>query len=108
MTDTETADAQALPLLLRAAQTEVANLRQLIIRDLSVGEAEADPVTTAQVLSNIRDYSAAVLNVTSLEAQIEKHSNALCGVVQVDAVNLEDARREVIDRIARFRERSGD
>lgn len=108
MTDIENADAQALPLLLRAAQTKVANLRRLIIRDLSVGETGTDPITTAQVLSNIRDYSAAVLNVTSLEAQIEKHSNAICGVVQGDAVNLEDARREVLDRIARFRERSGD
>ena len=107
MSDTEKADAQALPLLLRAARTDVATLRQLIIRDLSVVESPTDPSTTAQLLAYVSDYSAAVLNVTSLEAQIEKHTNAICGSVKGDVANLEDARREVIDRISRFRERSG-
>lgn len=108
MTDIENADAQALPLLLHAARREVANLRHLIIRDLSGGESPTDPSTTAQLLSYVGDYSAAVLNVTSLEAQIEKHSSAIPDGDDSVAVNLENARREVLDRIARFRERNGD
>ena len=108
MTENEKADAKALPLLLRAAQADVRDLRKRIIRDLSWGEVGRDPISTAQVLTYVREYGAAVLKVTSLEAQIEKHSSAICGVVQGDAVNLEDARREVLDRIARFRERRGD
>ncbi|WP_145991905.1 hypothetical protein [Neptunicoccus cionae] len=108
MTNIEDVDVQALPLLLRDARAAVADLRKRIIRDLSERSPHAEPISTAQLLTLVREYSAAVLHVTSLEAHIEKHSSAIRGVVQGDAVNLNDARREVLDRLARFRDRSGD
>ncbi|WP_069299633.1 hypothetical protein [Neptunicoccus sediminis] len=108
MTKIENVDVHALPLALREARAAVAELRQRIIRDLSEKSPNAEPMTTAQLLALVREYSTAVLHVTSLEAHIEKHSSAIRGVVQGDAVNLEDARREVLNRLARFRQRSGD
>lgn len=108
MRKTENANAQALPDLIRAARAEVFGLRKVLLRELSSKALRDSPISTAQILTHVREYGAALLKLTSLEDQIDQDSKAIRGIVQGNAVNLEDARREIIDRIARFRERSGD
>ena len=108
MTKTEQANAQALPTLLRAARADVTGLRNKLVRDLSNRTSENEVFSTAQILTYVRDYGVALLKQSSLEDQIDQNSSAIRGIVQGHAVNLEDARREVLDRIARFRERTGD
>lgn len=106
MTQSDIANAQALPALLRAARAEVVELRKTLLGELSSKTVTNSPISTAQILIHVREYGAALLKLTSLEDQIDQDSTAICGIVQGNAVNLEDARREVIDRIARFRDRS--
>jgi hypothetical protein len=108
MTKSEDANAQALPALLRAARADVNGLRNTLLEELSSRNLQNSPISTAQLLLYVREYGAALLKLTSLESQIDHDSTAICGIVRGNSVNLDDARREVIDRIARFRERSGD
>lgn len=108
MTHSDTADAHALAALLRAARADVLELRKALLRELSSKAVTNSPISTAEILVNVREYGAALLKLISLEDQIDQDSTAIRGIVQGNAVNLEDARREVVDRIARFRERSRD
>ena len=108
MTKSVTANAQALPPLLHAARAEVTELRKTLLRELSSKTATNSPISTAQILTHVHAYGAALLNLTSLEDQIDQDSNAICGIVRGNAVNLDDARCEILNRITRFRERSGD
>ncbi len=108
MTEPKKVDAQALPLQLQAARNKMKRLRQKIIQQISLRDESVELLPHALALSIAREYGLAVLEVTSLEAQIEEHSSAIYGVVQGGALNLDDAKREVFDRIARFRERSRD
>lgn len=108
MTDFDETDAAALSSRLDDARANATRLRSQIVNRLLEGEGSLDVLPTATVLEYIRGYSSAIFTVTCLEAQIGKHSSAKYDVVQGDGTNLDDARREVIDRITRFRERSGD
>lgn len=107
MTDFDETDAAALSSKLDDARANATRLRSQIVNRLLEGEQALDALPTATVLEFIRGYSSAIFTVTCLEAQIGKHNSGTYDVVQGDGTNLEDARREVLDRIARFRERTG-
>jgi hypothetical protein len=108
MKEIDLTDAKAAPKLLQAAQIEVDTLKKRIVQSLSFGDGEDNLTPNILTLNYVRDYNAAIMRLTSLEAQIEKHSSAIRGVVIGDAVDLGKAKREVLDRITRFRERRGD
>lgn len=108
MKKTEDANAQALPLLLRAAQVEVIEQRKMLLSALSSKALRHANTSTADVLKHVKEYGAAFRKLTSLEDQIDQDSKPLRNVVHGNADSVEDSRQEVIDRIARFRERSGD
>ena len=107
MKNSDHADAKALPSLVRAARADVTKLRNAILRELSTRSYRDSPVSTAHVLRLVREYGAALLKLTSLEDQVDQYSDSIRGIAQGNAVDLDNARREVLDRIARFRERRG-
>ncbi|MEJ6708186.1 MAG: hypothetical protein QNK92_05130 [Amylibacter sp.] len=107
MKKTEDANAQALLLLLRAAQVEVIEQRKILLSALSSKTLRHAPTSTVDVLTCVKKYGAAFLKLTSLEDQIDQDSKPLRNIVQGNADSIEDTRQEVTDRIARYRERSG-
>lgn len=54
MTHSDTANAQALPALLRAARAEVVGLRKTLLRELSSKTVTNSPISTAQILIHVR------------------------------------------------------
>jgi uncharacterized damage-inducible protein DinB len=107
MKRTEDANGQALPLLLRAAQIELIERRKMLLSALSSKRPRHAFTSTADLLAHVKEYSAAFLKLTSFEEQIDRDSKSLRNAVHGNADRVEDSRQEVVDRIARFRERSG-
>ena len=104
---TDDAIAKALPELLRVARNKVEALRRKLLRELIFGTTGQSSVSIARVMGLVRQYGVAILEVTSVEDQIEHDSSTRYGLVQGDALDLQNARNEVADRIARFRDRRG-
>lgn len=107
MKKTDDANAQALPDLLRAARRDVDELRKKLLRELTTGTTAPTPVSTGRVIGLVHQYGAALVELTSVEDQIEQDSSTKYGLVQGDAVDLQQARQDVLDRITRFRDRGG-
>lgn len=53
----------------------------------------------------LRDYRKASLQVTDYEIELGKRRKAILGTFGGDAIDLDDARAEILGRIARLRER---
>ena len=92
---------------LEQARKLVVECKDGLFEELKKLKKDPNQVTGAKrVKSANNEYCQALNDLSRIERELGKHSSAIRGVLQGGALDLDAARTEVLERIARFRERA--